>query len=200
MTGRAVFLDKDGTLIENVPHNVDPAYIRLAPGASEGLRQLSELGFSLFVVSNQPGVGLGYFDHAALDRVWQRLNELVAPSGVTFAGYYHCPHHPWAAIRQYAMVCECRKPAPGMLLTAAREHRIELHESWMIGDILDDVEAGVRAGCQTILLDVGNETQWRTGIFRKPACVVKDITQAAAYIEHSIRAPANQTAFVQQQL
>lgn len=189
MTGKAVFLDKDGTLIENVPHNVDPSCIQLAAGAREGLIRLNALGFSLFVVSNQSGVALGYFDETALDQVWQRISDLAAPIGVTFSGYYHCPHHPWAAVRRYALVCGCRKPAPGMLLTAAREHHIELHESWMIGDILDDVEAGVRAGCRTILLDVGNETQWRSGPFRTPTRIAKNIAQAVAYIEHAVGLP-----------
>jgi histidinol phosphatase-like enzyme len=90
-------------------------------------------------------------------------------------GFYYCPHAPDAG-------CDCRKPAPGMLERAAREHGVDLRASWMIGDILDDVEAGRRAGCRTILLDNGNETEWRDGEQRCPDYVARDLAQAAAII------------------
>jgi histidinol-phosphate phosphatase family protein len=123
------------------------------------------------VVSNQPGAALGHFPEGDLKHVEAKLRELLP----ALAGFYYCPHHPEAG-------CACRKPAPGMLERAAREHGIELRESWMVGDILDDIEAGRRAGCRTILVDNGNETEWRGGEQRCPDYVVRDLAQAGAII------------------
>jgi histidinol-phosphate phosphatase family protein len=96
--------------------------------------------------------------------------------------FYYCPHHPDGKVKLYARECECRKPKPGLLLRAARDWKIDLPSSWMIGDILDDVEAGRRAGCQTILLDNGHETEWRMDNVRQPHYRVKNIEQAAHII------------------
>ena len=168
---KAVFIDKDGTLVQNVPYNVDPRRITLAEGASHAVLRLSQSGFRVIVVSNQPGAALGYFDEKALQAVEARLRELLPALGA----FYYCPHAPGAG-------CDCRKPAPGMLERAAREQGVDLAASWMVGDILDDVEAGRRAGCRTILLDVGNETEWRPGEARQPHHVARDLSQAAALI------------------
>jgi histidinol-phosphate phosphatase family protein len=167
---RAVFIDKDGTLVENVPYNVDPAQIALTPGAADGIAALARHGYRVIVVSNQPGVALGKFAPAALDAVQARLAELVA-----LDGFYFCPHAPAAG-------CGCRKPAPGLLEQAAREHGVSLGESWLIGDILDDIEAGRRAGCRTVLLDNGNETEWQLTPERVPHHVARDLGEAAALI------------------
>jgi len=169
----AVFLDKDGTLVEDVPFNVDPERIRLTPGAAEALAALHGAGFALAVVSNQPGVAGGLFPESALEGVWARLTELLAP--VPLAGFYHCPHGP-------ADGCACRKPAPGLLRRAAAELGIDLGRSWMVGDILNDVEAGRRAGCRTVLIDNGNETEWIRGVDREPHYRVRDIREAARVI------------------
>src|SRR5690349_10719996 len=139
---QAVFLDKDGTLIEDVPFNVDPDLIRLSPHAGAALRLLQQAGHGLFVVSNQSGVARGLFAEEALLAVERRLRALLLDEGVRLDGFYYCPHHPDGSVRRYATRCMCRKPMPGMLRNAAREHGIALEESWMIGDILDDVEAG----------------------------------------------------------
>jgi histidinol-phosphate phosphatase family protein len=168
---KAVFIDKDGTLVENVPYNVDPARIALAPDAQEAVRGMAGNGYRVIVVSNQPGAALGFFDEADLKQVEQHLRKVLP----ALDGFYCCPHLPQAG-------CECRKPAPGMLERAAREHGLELAASWMVGDILDDVEAGRRAGCRTILLDNGHETEWRSGAARCPDYVARDLAQAAAII------------------
>ncbi len=168
----AVFLDKDGTLIEDVPYNVDPALIRLAPGAGEALRRLRAAGYKLIVVSNQSGVARGLFAESALRPVAAAAGDLLAGCGGALAGFYYCPHHPEGALPRYAIECDCRKPAPGMLAAgrAGAWHRSAA--SWLIGDILNDVEAGHRAGCRTILLDNGNETEWELSAERLPDCVV----------------------------
>jgi D-glycero-D-manno-heptose 1,7-bisphosphate phosphatase len=179
---RAVFLDKDGTLIENVPYNVDPALIRLAPGAAAGLTLLHRAGFALFVISNQSGVARGYFPESALAAVEARLRELLAAFGVPLAGFSYCPHHPQGTVEEFAMACDCRKPAPGMILRVAAEHAIDLSRSWMVGDILDDIQAGRAAGCRTILIDNGNETEWLLAPDREPHDRVPDLAAAARLI------------------
>jgi D-glycero-D-manno-heptose 1,7-bisphosphate phosphatase len=168
---RAVFLDKDGTLVENLPYNVDPQRITLAPGAIESVTRLAGHGYRIIVVSNQPGVALGYFGQADLAGVQERLQELLP----ALDGFYYCPHAPGAG-------CHCRKPACGLLLRAAREHAVDLAGSWMVGDILDDIEAGRRAGCRTVLVDVGNETEWDLNARRYPHNRVGGLAEAASLI------------------
>ncbi len=180
--GRAVFLDKDGTLIVDIPYNVDPASITLAPGAPEGLARLHKAGYRLVVISNQSGVARGRFAAEALVPVESRLRELLAEVGVPLAGFYFCPHHPEGSVPEYATTCDCRKPKPGMLILAAEELGIDLSRSWFIGDILNDVEAGHRAGCRSVLLDVGNETEWVAGPDRTPDFTASDLLQAANLI------------------
>lgn len=178
----AVFIDKDGTLIENVPYNTDPTKIRLMPGVARGLMLLRESGLRLFVISNQPGIALGLFDALQLSHAYEFILELIAKeiSGQVedlIQGFYYCPH--------VADACNCRKPAPGMLLRAASEHGLLLAHSWMIGDILDDIEAGRRAGCRTVLIDNGNETEWKQGPMRKPNAVVARFDEAAELIHQA---------------
>jgi D-glycero-D-manno-heptose 1,7-bisphosphate phosphatase len=168
----AAFVDKDGTLVADVPYNVDPRRIVLAPGAREGVASLCDAGYSVVVVSNQPGAALGYFAETALAGVERKLRELLQGR---LSAFYYCPHAPQGG-------CGCRKPAPGLLLRAAREHGFDLARSWMVGDILDDVEAGRRAGCRTCLVDNGNETEWKPGAGRRPNVIVADFAGAAAAI------------------
>jgi histidinol-phosphate phosphatase family protein len=177
---RAVFLDKDGTLVHDVPYNVDPAHIDLLPNVGPSLRALQDAGYLLIVVSNQPGVALGRFASSALQAVESRLDELLTPYGVVITAYGWCPHHPNG--RGGKLACTCRKPRPGLLLDAASVHDVALGHSWMIGDILDDVEAGARAGCRTILVDRGGETRWRGGRLRTPNAIVYDFAAAAAIV------------------
>src|SRR4051812_3457016 len=109
---RAVFVDKDGTLIEDVPYNIDPAFIRLSPGAGAGLALLKQAGYRLIVVSNQSGVAHGFFPEAAMAGVEATLRERLAPFGVELDGFLYCPHHPEGRVAPYARACDCRKPAP----------------------------------------------------------------------------------------
>ncbi|MBW4582121.1 MAG: HAD family hydrolase [Tildeniella nuda ZEHNDER 1965/U140] len=183
MKNRAVFLDKDGTLIEDVPYNVDPQRIRLTVGAGDGLRQVQQLGYQLIVISNQSGVARGYFPESALTAVEARLQELLEPFDVLLDGFYYCPHHPDGTVMEYAIACHCRKPEPGLLLQAAGDRAIDLTQSWFVGDILNDVEAGRRVGCQTILINNGNETEWLLSSERVPHFLAKDLAEAAHIIK-----------------
>lgn len=179
---RAVFLDKDGTLIEDVPYNVDPERIQLTRGAVEGLQLLHAAGYQLIVITNQSGIARGYFPESALVAVKERLHQLLAEVGVPLAGFYHCPHHPHGVVKELAIACSCRKPEPGLLLCAAADRGIDLAQSWFIGDILNDVEAGRRAGCRTILINNGNETEWELSPLRTPHYMVADLAEAAQVI------------------
>jgi histidinol-phosphate phosphatase family protein len=146
--------------------------VRLGSGAEEAVRSLAASGFRLIVVSNQGGVGLGRLRETDLLALNARLQRLL---GGALAGFYYCTHHPRAG-------CDCRKPRPGLLMRAAAEHGVDLARSWMIGDILDDVEAGRRAGCRTCLIDNGNETEWRGGEAREPDFIAADLASAADHI------------------
>lgn len=191
MTQRAIFLDKDGTLINDVPYNVDPSLIRLAAGATEGLRRLHASGFRLIVISNQSGIARGFFSEEAMTGVHDRIRQLLAELGVPLTGFYYCPHHPSGTVARYAVACDCRKPQPGLILQAARAHGIALADSWFIGDILDDVEAGRRAGCRTLMIDAGHETLWERSPMRWPDLQAGDLAEAARLIAPAARSSLN---------
>jgi len=190
---RAIFLDKDGTLISNVPYNVNPALMVVSPQAGKGLRLMRQLGYRLFVVSNQDGIAKGLYTEKALAPVQARLAKLLHKQQVAIDGFYYCPHHPQGVLSRYAIICDCRKPEPGMLLHVAQRHNIDLERSWMIGDILHDIEAGNRAGCRTVLIDNGNETEWELSAQRTPDFMAPDLYMAACAIagQDRIRRPGN---------
>lgn len=180
---KAVFLDKDGTLVDDLPYNVEPRRITLCSGAGAALRLLSRLDYRLFVVTNQDGIARGLFSENAMRAVRDRLCDLLFREHLALDGFYYCPHHPDGSVTAYAIECDCRKPLPGLLLKAADDHGIDLASSWMIGDILHDVEAGNRAGCRTLLIDNGNETEWWLGPHRIPTHMAPDLYAAAVLIE-----------------
>lgn len=175
---KAVFLDKDGTLIRNVPYNINPELVVFEQGVFEGLRSLQHNGYKLIIVSNQPGISLGYFSENEMVMLIRYFEEKFAENEVLLSGFYFCPHLPESAKKS----CQCRKPKPGLLMQAADDLLINRNSSWMIGDILNDVEAGNKAGCQTILIDNGNETEWITGVYREADYTTGNFLDAAAYI------------------
>ncbi|ETF03844.1 HAD family hydrolase [Advenella kashmirensis W13003] len=175
----AIFLDKDGTVLLDVPYNVDAQKMQFAPGASQGLSRLAQLPVPIFVITNQPGIALGKFCLEDLENMQHELQRMFAQVGARLAGLYFCPHHPGGSLQQYARECVCRKPKPGLLLEAADQHDIDLKRSWFVGDILDDIEAGRRAGCQTVLIDNGNETEWLLNDSRVPHYRVADLAEAS---------------------
>lgn len=167
----ALFIDKDGTLVENVPYNADPALLRFHAGAMPALAAFAREGYALVVVTNQPGLALGRFSTAQFGRLRQALEaRLRREAGVVLAGFEVCPHAPRA---DGAPACRCRKPSPAMLIDAADRLGLDLARSWMVGDTLDDVEAGRRAGCRTVLLDTEGETVWRRNPWRLPDALVR---------------------------
>jgi D-glycero-D-manno-heptose 1,7-bisphosphate phosphatase len=190
----AVFLHKDGTLVEDIPYNVDPTRIRLMPDAGSALRSVAGDGYRLVVVSNQSGVARGLFSEPAVRGVGRRLRELLEAEGVELDAFLYCPHLADGSVPSYAMECQCRKPKPGLLLRAAEELSLDVGKSWMVGDILDDVEAGRAAGCRTVLVDVGNETEWVPSGAREPDVVVPSLAAAAIAIRGAGGVPASMCA------
>jgi D-glycero-D-manno-heptose 1,7-bisphosphate phosphatase len=179
---KAIFLDKDGTLIPDIPYNIDPKKIILQDNAVPGLKKLQDDGFIFIIISNQSGVAREYFRENKLLAVVNKIQELFIINNLKLDGFYYCPHHPEGTSPGYNIDCSCRKPAPGLLLKAGTDHQINLKNSWMIGDILNDVEAGNRAGCKTVLIDNGNETEWLRGQYRNPDLTCKTINEAAEQI------------------
>ena len=175
-------MDKDGTLIPDIPFNVDPGLVAIDKGTIDGLRLLSELGYLLILVSNQPGIARGYYTEKDLQKVWKRIDDLLRAERLSISGFYYCPHEPGAPLHLYNKICDCRKPLPGLIMKAARELDIDRERSWMIGDILHDAEAGNRAGCKTILINNGNEGEWKITKWRKPTLIAKTIYEAASLI------------------
>ena len=152
---RAVFLDRDGTINEEREYLHRVEEFAFIPGVPEAIRRLKEAGFLVIVVTNQSGVGRGYYDEAALCVLHRHLDAELARSGTAIDAYYFCPHHPRHAEGDYRRECSCRKPLPGMLLQAAADFGIDLAASYMVGDKLADVEAGLAAGCRPILVRTG---------------------------------------------
>lgn len=178
---RALFLDRDGTLVEPRHYPSHPEDLVLYAGIAPELRRLQRAGFALIVVTNQSGIARGYFDEDDLRAMHAHLARELARDGVRLDGIYHCPHHPDGVIPGLAVACDCRKPRPGLLLRAGAEHALDLARSWFVGDILDDIEAGRRAGCRSVLVDLGTEPP-PPGALRRPSFVARDTRHALRLI------------------
>ncbi len=186
MTTPAVFLDRDGTIIEDVGYIGDPEEVRLVEGAAEAIRRFSEAGRLVVLVSNQSGIARGRFDEEALSRVHARLEELLAERGTRLDGAYYCPYldGPEAIVEDYRQDSGLRKPKPGMLLQAADDLDIDLPRSWMIGDSSVDIEAGRNAGCGTILVRENGAAEPAPSTL--PTHTVRSIREAAAVLEQVV--------------
>ena len=146
MKRSAVFLDRDGTLIEDVPYCSRVEDVRLFPGAAKAITLLIKSGYKVIVVTNQSGIGRGYFPDQAVYDIHEHIKSQLAFKGAFIDAFYYCPHIPMDE-------CECRKPNPGLLLQASDKYGIDLSETYMIGDKSTDIEAADRAGCKSILVN-----------------------------------------------
>ena len=169
---RAIFLDRDGVINKKAPEgdyvkNWDE--FQFLPGVKEAIRKLNEKGFLVIVVSNQRGIAKGVMTEDDLKEIHNRMKEELRKEGAVIDGIYYCPHD----IEDH---CGCRKPEPGMLLKAAREHDIDLGRSWMIGDSESDIKAGRRAGCKTILIGSSPLNDTSEGI--EPDLMAKSLAEA----------------------
>lgn len=177
---RAVFLDRDGTIIEEVGYLSDPAKVELLPGAAEALQRLQQAGFLLFLVTNQSGIGRGYYTEEEMHRVNARLLELL--SGIRLARIYYAPERP----DQPSLG---RKPSPAFLFHAAKDFGIDLSQSYMVGDKLSDIQCGIRAGVRKAILvrtGYGRQVEETTPPELQQAVVVEDLAAAADWILQDI--------------
>lgn len=155
MARRALFLDRDGTLNREVGVIHTPEALELIDGVPDALRRAGAAGFQTIVVTNQSAIALGQLDEAGLAGVHDRLRDLLYDDDVRLDAIYYCPHHPTDGTGRWTGPCECRKPSPGLLERAQREMGINLRESYMIGDRMRDVRAGLAAGSTALLVRTG---------------------------------------------
>jgi len=149
---RAIFLDRDGTIVEDVGYLGECDKIKFLPKVGEAIKLLNENGFKVIIITNQAGVARGYFTEETVKEVNRHIKESLAKERAFIDMIYYCPHHVEGIIGKYKEECYCRKPNPGMIEKAVSEFGIDLTDSFTIGDKISDIEAGRRAGCKTILL------------------------------------------------
>ncbi len=155
----AVFLDRDGTINEEVNYLSDPSLLKLTQGAAKAIHLLNSHSIPVIVVTNQAGIARGYFTEAQMHLVHHALDLILAADNARIDTYYFCPHHPTAGIGEYKITCSCRKPEPGMLYQAAQDLHLDLSKSYLVGDKLTDIQAGNLAGCKTVLVQTGYGTE-----------------------------------------
>jgi D-glycero-D-manno-heptose 1,7-bisphosphate phosphatase len=181
---RAVFLDRDGTIIEEVGYLDRIERLRLFPETVDALRALQRAGLRLIIATNQSGIAQGLFTESFVRDLHRHLTAQLARGGVRLDGIYYCPHHPEAKLAEYRAACTCRKPASGLLQQAAREHDLDLAQSYMIGDRWRDLIAGQATGTAGVLVRTGyGDTEAQ----RPPAgggadVVVDNLAAAASWI------------------
>jgi len=176
----AVFLDRDGTINEEVGYLSRLEQIKLFPATFEAIRMINESGMKVVVVTNQSGVAKGFFDEYFVNAVHARINEMLRKRGAFIDRFYYCPHHPTEGNGAYKTDCGCRKPKPGMFLKAAEEMDIDLSRSYMIGDMPKDIQAAGEAGVKGILVRTGyGKDIIETG---KTVYIARDILDAVTWI------------------
>lgn len=153
---RAVFLDRDGTVNEEVGYLRDLRQLKLIPGAGVAIRRLNQSGIKVVLITNQSGIARGYFPESFVQETHALLRDMLRREGAWLDGIYYCPHHPRAGNSHYTTACECRKPGTGMIDRAAREMNIDIKKSFVVGDKWSDVELGQRAGARSILVSTGH--------------------------------------------
>lgn len=180
-----VFLDRDGTILDELGYLTPDSMLHLFPYSLDAIRVLSTSGFLVVVVTNQGGIGLGLYDADFVERTHAALGARVEAAGGGIAAWLYCPHHPEATVPSLRQVCECRKPAAGLVMRAAREHDIDLARSWVVGDQWRDIEVAHRAGARSILVRTGygaRAEHARPADIAPPTFVADNLIAAAAHI------------------
>lgn len=185
---KIVFLDRDGTLNEEVHYLHRPEDMHLLEGVQQALRRLKEAGFKLVVITNQAGVARGYYTEEDVKLLHGYMNEILSAEGARIDGFYYCPHHPVHGIGSYKKDCSCRKPGIGMFLQAEKQFAVDKAHSYMIGDKLLDTQAGKNYGVTSILVGTGYGKELyeagRAGTDEEPSYdyYAEDLSQAADWI------------------
>jgi D-glycero-D-manno-heptose 1,7-bisphosphate phosphatase len=188
----AAFLDRDGTILDELGYVTPSSAITIYPWSMDSVRLLQRAGYAVVIITNQGGIGLGLYDHHFVKKTHDDLTAKFAAAGAQIDAWYYCPHHPEAIVEEYRMVCDCRKPGTRMLQDAARDLDLDLSRSWVVGDQWRDVQLAHAAGCRSALLRTGHgaaqEATWPRDV--APATVVCDnlIAAVSAILERDAAA------------
>jgi D-glycero-D-manno-heptose 1,7-bisphosphate phosphatase len=178
---RAVFLDRDGTIVEDIGYLHEREKIRFLPGAISAIKLLNQNHLNVIVITNQAGVARGFYTEETVTALHKYILDTLAEQDAVIDAFYYCPHHIEGIVEKYRKACYCRKPNPGMIEKAANDLNIDLKESFVIGDNIKDIEAGQRAGCRTILLAGKPSVDARDSLF-KPHYVASDLYHAVKWL------------------
>jgi D-glycero-D-manno-heptose 1,7-bisphosphate phosphatase len=179
---KAVFLDRDGTIIEDTGYISTPAQIKFIPGSIAAIKKLNQAGYKVIVITNQSGVARGLFSEDMLQSIDKVIHRHILNGHAHVDGFYYCPHHPEHGVYPYKQKCGCRKPEIGMIEKAVKEHQIELESSFLVGDHSGDIAAGKKAGVQTIFVLTGHGTEEKAKLPAKPDHTAADLAAAVEYI------------------
>jgi len=196
---KTVLLDRDGIINELIyfpeQGTIDspflPDQVKLTPYAVSSINRFHETGFKVFVISNQPGMAKAHFDEATFDSITGRIRELLKQGDAYVDGEYYCFHHPQGCREKYRMICSCRKPKPGLILRAARDHGFSIPDTFFIGDGIVDVRAGRAAGCKTVLVASVNGFLLRSLAEQnaEPDFIVRTLEEAVRVVERNTSVP-----------
>ena len=179
---KCIFLDRDGTINQEVGYLSNPKQVRILDGAAEGIRRWNENGFLVIIVSNQSGIARGYFSMETAKKINSIVVQKLKSKGARVDDVYLCPHHEEGILKKYAIRCTCRKPLPGMIWQARDRYQIDLNQSYMIGDKESDLAVARNAGCRGILVLTGYGGQEVHKITEKPFYIAKNLDDAAQMI------------------
>jgi D-glycero-D-manno-heptose 1,7-bisphosphate phosphatase len=190
----AIFLDRDGTVTDEVGYINHVSRARIYPYAPEAVRMLKSTGLPVIIVTNQSGVGRGYFTEELVRQVHRKVEETLQAAGTSVDAYYYCPHHPSGVIESYRRQCSCRKPGTGMPDEAAERFGIDLAASYVVGDTYRDVQMGFNIGARTVLLMTGygrGEYEYRRNDWpRMPDLIAENLLEAAKLILQELETSA----------
>lgn len=181
----AAFLDRDGTILDELGYVTPASKITIYPWSVDSIRLLKRAGYAVVIITNQGGIGLGLYDHDFVKATHDELGKQFAEAGAEIDAWYYCPHHPEAVVEEYRVTCGCRKPAPGMLHDAARDLDLDLAQSWVVGDQWRDVQLAHLAGSRSVLLRTGHgtaqEASWPADV-APPTATADNLMAAVALI------------------
>ena len=185
MSNRAIFIDRDGTfnVVGDYIHKIED--FKLIPGSDEAVRLAHGAGFLVIMVTNQAGVGRGYYTEEDVKAFHRHIQGFLGEKGERIDAFYYCPYHPTKGVGEYLKDADCRKPKPGMLLEGAKDLDIDLSKSYMVGDTLGDIQAGNAAGCETIMVLTGygkKEEGGLTDLDTQPIAICENLLEAVRTI------------------